>query len=906
MSAADDFLQRLEGFAEDFAERVLRSYIRRLSSGSALPRAPKEVNDPIWGTIKLSPLEVVVVDSPLLQRLRFVRQLGVVHWVYPGAGHTRFEHTLGVLHQAQQLINAINLSSGEASGGQPINQNKAGIVRLCALVHDIGHGIFSHVSEHALANRTDLRLALTAFAKKHQVAKVQLSEAVAFNLIGSRAFIEMLSSALDQLAQPINLGGGSHHNAAEICRLAQAAVIGKMIDEEIPLLHEIVTGPFDADKLDYYVRDARHAGVPPILDISRLTQKIAVKRVTARELPTTISAALTSSSDAHYLFGLKWSGVAMLDELHLARVLLYSKVYRHKKVQAVEAMIDALFGALGASPDVDPVKLVELCYRFSDDQFLWSRGADIVAAAGIAPSAPELEAFVDGILCALRERHLFVSALAIRSKYPSDPWAGDEKQDLGLSDLDSDLGNIQKLAKFRRALVEEVATLHEAVPESFGGLEAELVARSVIVAAKPQLGGATEIDRAFILQGQKMVPGRDLDRINQPAWSSAYNFGSPSAIIFCPKECSPAVYVAAERLIRREYGVVLPASAMEMSKQTDDDVIKLKRSAEKAGWYAGTPLDIRALPLRLGKLDISSRLEPVLAKLASFDEPHLAIGQRRASELKGRVVSWLAQFRDDRMIECALMALEKLRILRRDDTQAALEEFIRRNPQFAGATICPLGDLKDSGAVQGYVSLDSGAVGRVFTVEQAADRNEQGPIIFLDDFTASGVQARDILGNWFDEPSLKTSSLLEERLPFSEKERAYLRERELGFVFVAAWSKGLEDFKKALQKLSLNGTVYGHLTDDQLPFAFDGALSQLDPSDVRAFRDQCRHIGEELQRSAEKTGKEVTDRALGYGNRAMLLTSSLNVPTQTLTCLWRDGMVDGVEWHALLRRRSKA
>ena len=906
LSSGQELLPALKAFVEEFTEKTLGDYTERLAMPAGAPKAAKEVNDPIWGTIKLSPLEVAVIDSPIVQRLRFVRQLGVVHWVYPGAGHSRFEHTLGVLHQSQQLITAINHSSGEPASNPPIDENRASLVRLCSLLHDVGHTAFSHVTEHALSKRTDLRLALREFANQNKVEKIQLSEIVAFYIVGSPSFEKMLAVALDQLGRPINYGGSAVEDAKRISGKIQQAIIGRMIDDAVPLLHEIITGPFDADKLDYYVRDARHAGVPSLVDISRLTQKIAVVKTQSEALPANIGANLAKRPDGHYLFGLKWSGAAILDELHLARVLLYAKIYRHKKVQAIEAMIDSVVEALGDCDNVDTCALVALAYEFSDDQILWSSGKHLAEFLGLDDQENAQVRFASEILARLRARNLFVCSLGVRSRYPSDPWGDDAKQSRGLTDLDADLSNPQKLRGFRTKLIKEVSGLFEKLPHRFGGLDIETVQMSVAISAKPQLGGSTEIDRAFILQGNRMLAGRDLDRINQPAWSSAYDFGTPSALIFCPRECSAAVYVAAEKVIRAEYQVVLPDSAMEMSKQAADEIEGVKREAEEAGWYEKAPLDIRALPERLTKADVGPRIEKIAAKLQTFDEPAIAIGQRRSSTISGRVRSWLAQFRDNDTIECALFALEGIKVLRRQDTQATLATFIKENPEFKGAVVCPFGTEKDSGAVQAYVSLDLPDIKKVMSIKEAAEKDEEGPIIFLDDFVGSGAQASTILGTWFEQSDLVSNTLGEERFAFSALEQDYLKKQRIGFVFVSGWEDGLKEIRDAIQKIGLNAEAYVHLMDGELPFAGEVLDDKVDGQVATDFLERCRHIGEELQKSAGKVGGDVTDRALGYGNRSMLLATSFNVPTQTLTCLWRDGQVDGVDWHALMRRRPKA
>lgn len=108
-------LSDFKRFFEDFAKELLEDYVGQIDRGE-ITFSAKEINDPVWGTITLSPFEVAILDSPLVQRLRGIRQLGVVHWVYPGAIHTRFEHTLGVVSQTQSLVNALNSFPTRSNG----------------------------------------------------------------------------------------------------------------------------------------------------------------------------------------------------------------------------------------------------------------------------------------------------------------------------------------------------------------------------------------------------------------------------------------------------------------------------------------------------------------------------------------------------------------------------------------------------------------------------------------------------------------------------------------------------------------------------------------------------------------------------------------------------------------------
>jgi HD superfamily phosphohydrolase len=135
---------------------MLKGLTAKLSSEGVREFLPKQINDPIWGTVELLAWEVALLDTPLLQRMRGIRQLGLAQPVFPGANHGRFEHIIGVVAAIEEAIRALSRQIGRWNlehKDHPlpaIEEKDRYALRLAALFHDIGHGPFSHALEPVL------------------------------------------------------------------------------------------------------------------------------------------------------------------------------------------------------------------------------------------------------------------------------------------------------------------------------------------------------------------------------------------------------------------------------------------------------------------------------------------------------------------------------------------------------------------------------------------------------------------------------------------------------------------------------------------------------------------------------------------------------------------------------------
>ncbi len=263
------------------------------------------VRDPIHGSIVLDDWVVPIIDHAEFQRLRRVGQLGTAHLVYPGAHHRRFEHSLGAYHLAGELADALGL-----------NQDEQKTVRAGALLHDVGHGPFSHAFEELLV----------AEGHRHEDISVDL---VRWGPLGDL----LRQGGLDPIAvSELVLGRGD--------------------------LAKLVSGPIDADRMDYLLRDAHYTGVRTSVDPDRLM------RVLTRD-------------DEHGVV-LRESGILSAESLLAMRFLMYPAVYLHHTVRASESMLQA---AILAAVDQGAFTLQEVG-RETDDGLL----TRLRAAGGVAAS----------------------------------------------------------------------------------------------------------------------------------------------------------------------------------------------------------------------------------------------------------------------------------------------------------------------------------------------------------------------------------------------------------------------------------------------------------------------------------------------------------------------------------------
>lgn len=246
----------------------------------------KIIRDPIHGNINLGGVFVDLLETPEIQHLYNIKQLGLAHLVFPGAHHTRLEHSLGAYNIAFEACDKLGL-----------NEEETQIVCSAALLHDIGHGPFSHTLESIL--RKSLNIDHVGLTEKLIFGEYEIFNPKEKEYIDSPS----VSSILD----------GNQIDKEKVVKIIKGEIFEK------PYLSQLLNSSIDIDQLDYLIRDAYYTGVAyGMIDIQRFLQTLLI-------------------SDGRLAVDKK--GVSVVENILMARALMYSSVYFHKTVRIAELML---------------------------------------------------------------------------------------------------------------------------------------------------------------------------------------------------------------------------------------------------------------------------------------------------------------------------------------------------------------------------------------------------------------------------------------------------------------------------------------------------------------------------------------------------------------------------------------
>jgi len=313
------------------------------------------IRDPIHGLVVFKDTDPIdclagkLIDTPEFQRMRRIKQLGVSEFVFPGATHSRFAHSIGVFHCARNL-------SGVVENMLPDNEKdpyRKQVTLIAALLHDLGHGPFSHAFEEA---RKSLAKERDEVFKRHELLTADI--------------ITAEDGAIGDVLADANIRDSFGKDVADLIRA----------EDPKDLYHAIVSSSFDADRLDYLARDRYMTGTKAgSIDEDWLLNNLRTWDLEIGRDAEEVSKVRTLAFDQ--------KARQAAEDFLLARHRLYSQVYLHKKTRGIEQLLKALLlriGQLAETPEklglTGDNPLIEYLlpnrskikhFKLLDDCFLW-------------------------------------------------------------------------------------------------------------------------------------------------------------------------------------------------------------------------------------------------------------------------------------------------------------------------------------------------------------------------------------------------------------------------------------------------------------------------------------------------------------------------------------------------------
>jgi len=329
-------------------------------------RRSKVVHDNVWGTNKFTWRELVVIDSPIVQRLRDIHQVGLGFQVYPSARHTRFEHCLGVVTIASRVFDAIlQRNEGDVENIlrvlDPERAPKAAIakirqeLRIAALLHDAGHSLYSHTSE-LVYSRLDLLRSAVREIRTITGKEKGAGEVVSFCIASTSSLAKLLDRAKRFLIGETT--SDEYTGEIDLTNVA-LLIVGRTSHPFLQFLADIVSSGFDADKLDYLIRDAKAAGLPLSYDIDRYLYAVHLEKdkiiddenhlqnfygVVSRTPPVRKPAGGGARYPYYesYRLRLPRKAINAVEQIIICKMMLYGYLYHHPKVRAAEGLLQRL------------------------------------------------------------------------------------------------------------------------------------------------------------------------------------------------------------------------------------------------------------------------------------------------------------------------------------------------------------------------------------------------------------------------------------------------------------------------------------------------------------------------------------------------------------------------------------
>lgn len=439
-------------------------------------------------------------------------------------------------------------------------------IRLAAVLHNVGHSPFSHATEHLICREHQ-----TEFDEAIEVIRRFFDDVGTVRQAEAMAVFFVLSDAMKKVLDHPRFDAGSKSTLGESIA---ARILGSTSFLNARYLSGVLSGPLDADKIDYMARDSHHAGLPLGLDITRLVSKLEVVAVTADNAlsPEVKKCAEEAPGKRFYELGISKPGLGAYEQFVIARVTLYERLYYHQKVRAAEGMVRNLADLVASNGK--PPEPSELYQCLSDDTLIDLWGGTL--------KSPHVRSGTDGaaeLARQIRERQLFKRAYAFSARYIAgigDHLEGDEADDargIPWSGVTGELEDFEGTRNVAEAIVRKATAIGAVLPEFAD--EAKILSVSNVVVDLPQHRRVAKTGREILVTTETNHIGTPNMFFHSEKWSAAYMKQKQCGYVFAPPRFRKLVALASKLVFFERFGIVMGEGAdiaAKMHREIDPSV----------------------------------------------------------------------------------------------------------------------------------------------------------------------------------------------------------------------------------------------------------------------------------------------------------------------------------------------
>lgn len=602
------------GFTEEYVDR-------RIGEAKGALHA-KVIKDNVWGMIEVDGSSIRLLDCPIVQRLRGIKQLGFSYLTYPSAEHSRFAHSLGMYGVVAKFLEASSrIKSIESNSNYrihiPDDSTKSDLLHA-AVLHDIGHMPFSHASEYALQSLPKLNVGGVSW--EDFIEPMERS-----SLIKSPKLAELLS-VLCILAPRFRKYYREYVRHNEPDEIAESApfriaslILGRPPTENGIGYAELISGRLiDADKLDYVSRDGVACGIPVGIDIGRLFLRSSFLEVFPLEMERLYRGAGINrkATQSQIQFIVNSSGKDTIEEVISARTSLYHRVYFHQTTRNAERLLEkAIQAASTVSSGLDILDALSL-WSISDVELLSALKASESSSAGLLASRLiSRDLLKRAMIFGSADLEMIFPIRSVLHRLSSTNFEEDLRNTI-LPDLEKGKGQLLSFDRIQR-LEEDIATEAAVLRCKIEQLDFQDIRRPLVAILAIQQSPEAK-DSCLVLQNDELVLSTELHNVTQT--SAAEDIFKASGYVLTEPGWREFVHIASRKVLTQRTAKWVECE-LRVNEQSESNTSTVNEIVNKVKGYRVLQVNSERVIRRTGlNKEKIEQLEVKAAKAGYFDK----------------------------------------------------------------------------------------------------------------------------------------------------------------------------------------------------------------------------------------------------------------------------------------------